>query len=108
MWDVAGGKIRTGWAAAAIATGSFLLASCDPPDQQRIVIPPGGQIQYNTSNFLYYSDDKYRVFLRKATDVNKDLEKIFEITPSAEFLLDPEVNHSTIVPKGQAVDGMLV
>ncbi|MCC7440459.1 MAG: hypothetical protein IT285_02435 [Bdellovibrionales bacterium] len=91
-----------------LSVALLLLSGCEAPETQKIVIPPGGQVQYNTSEFVYYSDDKYQVYLRKVLPTNGMLETIFNVTPPNSLLLDGSVNHSTIVPKGLILSGMLV
>ncbi|MBK7843356.1 MAG: hypothetical protein IPJ71_06610 [Bdellovibrionales bacterium] len=73
-----------------------------------IVIPPGGQIQFNVDRFLYYSDDLYEVVLRSPTDDNAVLETVLDITPlSADRLVRGKV-HSIISPKNMTLTGPYV
>jgi len=81
-----------------------VLAGCEDSSDP-IVIPPGALIQYQTTNFLYYSDDRYAVFLREPTAENGTLETVLDLTPEGEELLDGEMVHRVISPKDVTLEG---
>ena len=89
----------------------FFLNSCSKKNNSlqslEIVLPEGEQISYVDDGFSVYSINDYQAFLRLVVS-NKKLQTLVDISPSQEELLKHSGEYHYLVPKGGALNGLMV
>ncbi len=98
------------WPLALLLLSVGYLIGCleESGKSTEIIIPPGDQVRFVSDEFLYYSDNNYKAFLRRPGASNGKLETVLDITPDQETIMQRGAVHGTIIPKGLTLTGTLI